>query len=99
MGVSGTVGSLVVAIDYRQNRAMRYTGPPMTIANMRSLGCTALEATCLACRHSAEIDAALLHDDLGVPDAGRRMVCSACGARRVESRPAWRTLNRPGMGK
>ena len=78
---------------------MRYTGLPMTVSNMRSNGVTHLTATCLDCRHSAEIDAERLADDTAVPEAGRRMVCSACGGKRIETRPAWHTMNRPGMGQ
>jgi hypothetical protein len=78
---------------------MRYPGPPMTLENMRQNGVRAVTAQCLACHRKADVMVDKLASDVFVPDVGRRMVCSACGGRRVETRPAWHTAWRPGMGE
>jgi len=72
---------------------------PMTLANMRGNGVRWLIATCLDCRHSADVDADALAGEVYVPEAGRRMVCSKCEGRRIETRPAWHRAKRPGMGE
>jgi len=76
---------------------MRYPGPPMSLANMRANGVRAVIAECLACHHKADVMVDGLDGGVFVPDVGRRMVCSACGGRRVETRPAWHTAYRAGM--
>jgi DNA-directed RNA polymerase subunit RPC12/RpoP len=91
-------GSLVVAAAYRQDRPMRYTGPAMTLGNMRANGVRAVTATCLDCGREADVVVDSLPDAVFVPEAGRRMVCSACGGKRIDTRPAWHTMTRPGMG-
>jgi hypothetical protein len=70
----------------------------MTLGNMRANGVHAVIAECRACRHRADVVVDQLADAAFVPDVGRRMVCSACGGRSVETRPAWHTARRPGMG-
>ena len=70
----------------------------MTLGNMRANGVRALIAACLDCRHSADVVVDTLSESLAVPDIGRRVVCSACGSRRIETRPAWHKASRPGMG-
>ncbi len=72
--------------------------PPMTLANMRENGVRALTVTCLDCRHSADVVVDNLPAAAFVPDIGRRMVCSKCKGKRIETRPAWHTATRPGMG-
>jgi hypothetical protein len=74
---------------------------PMTLSNMRHNGVRAVIATCLAreCQHKADAVVDQLGDDVFVPNVGLRMVCSACGGRRVETRPAWHLVQRPGMGR
>lgn len=72
----------------------------MTLGNMRQNGVRAVTATCLdpACGHAADVVVDQLPDGAFVPEIGRRMRCTACGGRRVETRPAWHTSKRPGMG-
>ena len=70
----------------------------MTLGNMRQNNVSAVVATCLACRHKADVHVDAMADGVFVPDVGRRMVCSACGGRQIETRPAWHTTRRPGMG-
>lgn len=70
---------------------------PMTLGNMRDNGVRALIAQCRDCRHQADVQVDQLDAALFVPDIATRMVCSACGSRRIETRPAWHTLKRSGM--
>ena len=72
--------------------------PPMTLGNMRDNGVRAVIAECRACRHKADVVVDRLAASVFVPDAGARMRCSACGGRNIETRPAWHTAKRPGMG-
>ena len=71
---------------------------PMSLANMRQNGVRAVIATCLACGHKADVVVDKLPDAVFVPDVGKRMRCSVCEARRVETRPAWHTRHRPRIG-
>ena len=75
-----------------------YAGKPMSLGNMRSHGVRAVVAECRDCRHKADVVIDQLDDAVFVPDAGRRMRCSSCGGRRIETRPAWHSASRPGMG-
>ena len=76
----------------------RYDGQPMTLANMRSLGVTSVEARC-GCGREESVDAGALPDDLPVPDVRLRLVCAACGGRPFETRPDWREYSGSGMGR
>jgi hypothetical protein len=69
----------------------RYTGPPMDLANMRHNGVRSLLANCLDCNHDAAVNVDHLPGHLAVPSFVRRMVCSKCGSKRVDVRPAWGT--------
>jgi hypothetical protein len=66
----------------------RYTGPPMDLANMRSLGVTKVDVYC-ACGHQASVDVSDLPGDLAVRDVRFRLRCSKCGNRPTETRPDW----------
>jgi hypothetical protein len=66
----------------------KYTGPPMDLANMRSLGVTRIDAYC-ACGYQASIDVSMLSGDVAVPSIKNRLRCSKCGARPTETRPDW----------
>jgi hypothetical protein len=70
----------------------------MTLGNMRALGCAALIATCRSCRREVLVEPSQLSDGVFVPEAGRRMRCKRCSARGAETRPAWHTMRRAGMG-
>lgn len=70
-------------------------GPPMTLANMRVNGVNAVIATCEACGRKADINVDALPDDMIVPDAARRLRCSQCGGKQINTRPAWHTAARP----
>ena len=64
-------------------------GPPMTLANMRKNGVYAVIATCQACGHNADVNVDALPETIGVPEIGRRLRCSQCGGKRIDTRPAW----------
>ena len=69
-------------------------GPPMTLANMRSNGVRMVTASCEACGHKADVNVDALPESVHVPEAGRRLRCSRCGAKTISTRPAWRTRQR-----
>ena len=62
-----------------------YKGPPMTLGNMRENGVRAVVVD-------------QLPEMVAVPEVGRRLRCSQCGSKRIDTRPAWHTKLRPGMG-
>jgi hypothetical protein len=62
----------------------------MTLANMRANGIRAIIATC-ACGHKADVIVDALPETTFVPEAGRRLSCSACGGKKIDTRPAWHT--------
>lgn len=65
--------------------------PPMTLANMRSLGISSVDAICgeTLCGHSGRLDVDALPDDSPVPDMALRLRCSRCGSKAVSTRPTW----------
>ena len=48
-------------------------------------------------RRSADVDVDAIPESVHVPDAGRRLRCSACGGKKISTRPAWRTARRAGV--
>jgi hypothetical protein len=80
------------AVQREQNKndltVARYTGPPMDLDNMRSLGVTNVDVYC-ACGHQASVDVSGLPGDLAVPEIKHRLRCSKCGKRPSETRPDW----------
>jgi hypothetical protein len=72
-------------------------GPPMTLANMRQNSVRAVTATCEACKREADINVDALPESVHVPEAGKRLRCSSCGGKQINTRPAWHTgAHRPG---
>jgi hypothetical protein len=65
-------------------------GPPMTLANMRSLGVRSLAITCELCHHAAVLSVERWADHIPVPSFGPRMVCTRCGIIGADARPNWR---------
>jgi hypothetical protein len=63
----------------------------MTLANMRRNGVRAVIAACQACGHKADVNVDALAETVIVPNAGRRLLCSQCGGKRIDTRPAWHT--------
>ena len=65
--------------------------PPMTLANMCINGVHAVIATCQTCEHRADVNVDALAPIIFVPKIGRRLRCSQCGVKRIDTRPAWHT--------
>jgi hypothetical protein len=65
----------------------RYTGPPMTLGNMRENGVRSLAVYCLLCHHPAGVDQ--WPDHVTVPSFGPRTVCTSCGMIGADARPNW----------
>jgi hypothetical protein len=61
----------------------------MTLANMRQNGVHAVIARCQACGHAADVNVDALPETMVVPEVGRRLCCSECSGKRIETRPAW----------
>src|SRR4051794_27847773 len=70
----------------------------MTLGNMRAMGVRSMDATCEDCRHEATVNVDALPDHLYVPDVALRMRCSACGSKRIITRPDWREHKAVGRG-
>jgi hypothetical protein len=73
----------------------RSLGPPMTLENMRINGVHAVIATWEACGHKGDVNVDALPETVAVPEAGRRLRCSQCGGKRIDTRPAWHTSGTP----
>jgi hypothetical protein len=71
----------------------------MSLANMRGNGVHAVIATCQSCGHGADVNVDALPESIAVPQVGQRLRCSQCGGRKIETRPAWHTVQRPAMGR
>jgi hypothetical protein len=67
----------------------------MTLANMRSNGVRAVIATFEACGHKADVNVDALPENVTVPETGRRLRCSHCGGKQINTRPAWHTAALP----
>jgi hypothetical protein len=72
----------------------RYTGPPMTLGNMRAQGVRSLSISCLLCHRGAVLSVAAWPDDVPVPSFGPRMVCTGCGIVGADARPNWQEHRR-----
>ena len=68
----------------------RYTGPPMTLGNMRANGVRSLSASCFLCHRETVLSADRWPDHLPVPSFGPRMVCTGCGIIGADVRPNWK---------
>src|SRR3954466_12102161 len=82
------------APNLTRNPAMphpRYTGPPMTLGNMRANGVRRLDVSCWEGHHSAVIDVDRYGDDVPVPSFWPCMVCTYFGTKGCDARPNWQT--------
>jgi hypothetical protein len=70
----------------------------MPLSNMRQHGVRSVEATCEGCKHEAVINVDSLPDDLYVPDVALRLRCSACGSKKIATRPDWSQHRAHGRG-
>jgi hypothetical protein len=57
--------------------ASRYTGPPMTLGNMRANGVRSIAVTCWLCHHRAVLSVDSWSDHVPVPSFRPRMVCTS----------------------
>jgi hypothetical protein len=75
----------------RPKQFLRYTGPLMTLGNMRSNGVHSLDVTCGShfCNHQGIVDVSNYPEDVPVPAFSPRMVCTVCGAIGADARPNW----------
>lgn len=64
----------------------RYTGPAMSLANMRQNGMTAVAVEC-ACGRRESVDVSGLPGTIEVPALKRLLRCSVCGSRPSDVRP------------
>ena len=76
----------------------RYTGPALTLQNMRSLGVRTIEAAC-ECGHKAIVDVSGLPGAIELPALRHRFRCLECGSRPNDVRPNWLEYRAPGMGR
>jgi hypothetical protein len=70
----------------------------MTLANMRRNGVHAVIARCEACGRAADVNVDALAETIVVPEVGRRLRCSRCGGKGINTRPAWH-LSRDAWGR
>jgi DNA-directed RNA polymerase subunit RPC12/RpoP len=56
-------------------------------------------AICEACGHKADVNIDQLHEETYVPNVARRLVCSKCGSKRINTRPAWHRIKLPWQGR
>ena len=68
----------------------------MSLANMRANGVRGVTAQCEACNHSADVNVDALPETVHVPQVARRLRCSRCGGKLINTRPAWHTAQRQG---
>ncbi len=61
----------------------------MDLANMRENGVRSVEANCAECGHEAVVNVDALAADTFVPDVAKRLRCSACGSKKITTRPNW----------
>jgi hypothetical protein len=62
----------------------------MDLANMHQNRVRSVSAGCEACQHKAVVNCDAMPADLAVPDVALRLRCSACGSKRISTRPDWR---------
>jgi len=79
----------------------RYTGPPMTLGNMRENGVRTVDVWCLArgCNRHSVVDVNALPDDVPVPSIGPRLRCACIGHLGADARPNRSEYRAPGMGR
>ena len=75
-----------------------FDGPPMDLANMRSLGVRSIFVTCEGGRRAA-VDVSAFAGSTEVPALARRLRCSSCGSRPVDVRPNWQEQRASGLAR
>ncbi len=84
--------------DQAHQRFERYTGPPMTLGNMRQNRVGTLDVWCQGrdCNHHRVLDVSAMGDDVAVPSIGPRLRCERCGHLGADARPNWSEYRAPG---
>jgi hypothetical protein len=67
-------------------------GPPMTLANKRANGVRMVIASCDSCGHAADVNVDPMLETVTVPQVGLSLQWSQCGAKTINTRPAWHSL-------
>ena len=75
-----------------------YTGPVMTLGNMRALGVMSIDVKC-GCGRDVSIDASGWPDSIQVPALRWCLKCSECGGRPIDVRPDWTQYRAAGNGR
>ena len=83
----------------RKSSVRAAAGPLMTLANTRENGVRAVIATCEARGHKAVVNVDAPPASTAVLFVARRMRCSQCGGKKINTRPAWHTRSLPGMAE
>ena len=76
----------------------KFRGPPMTLRNMRENHVRMVTAFCEACGHKGDINVDQLPDTMYVPYVAKRLACSKCGSKQINTRPAWHRIEQPPKG-
>jgi hypothetical protein len=69
-------------------RARKTSGHPRAWRTCARTGVRAVIATCQACGYKADVNVDALPETIFVPETGRRLRCSQCGGKRINTRPA-----------
>jgi hypothetical protein len=75
-----------------------YSGPAMTLGNMRGLGIKSLDVTC-GCGRESSVDASGWPDTVEIQALRWRLKCIECGGRPTSVRPDWTQFRASGMGR
>ena len=70
----------------------------MSLRNMRQNAVHMVTACCEACGHKADLSVDDLPETMYVPDVAKRLVCSKCGSKQINTRPAWHRIEQPPKG-
>jgi hypothetical protein len=68
----------------------------MSLANMRANSVRSVAAQCQACNHQADVTVDALPETVHVPAVARRLRCSRCNSKTINTRSAWHTSQRQG---
>ena len=75
-----------------------YTGPAMTLGNMRALDITSIDVTC-ECGRESTVGADGWPDSVEIPALRWRLKCTECGRRPIDVRPDWAQYRALGNGR
>ena len=70
----------------------------MSLRNVRQNAVRRVTAYCEACGHKADPSVDGLPETMYVPDVAKRLVCSKCGSKQIDTRAAWHRIEQPWKG-